>query len=116
MLPVLALIARFLGRKQRPVANQNSRGRRTAFLYFQALEDRCMPATILGWDVNGLSNFGPSPLAPTTVSPGVSQAIGLTRGSAVTTSGTAAGSAWGGNNWSTTTAAAGDAGNQFATF
>jgi hypothetical protein len=85
-------------------------------LFVEYLEDRVTPATILGWDVNGLSNFGPSPLAATSADPGVTSVVGLTRGSGVTISGTAAGSAWGGNNWSQTTASAGDSANQFATF
>ena len=51
--------------------------------------------TIVGWDFNGLSAYGPSPLAPSTADANVT-ATGLTR-SVFTTTSTAAGNAWGGS-------------------
>lgn len=75
--------------------------------------------TLVGWDVNGLSggtsNYGPSPLSPTTNAPNLT-VVGLTRGSGVGTSGTGAGRAWGGVAFTSSTAAAAIAANQFATF
>jgi autotransporter-associated beta strand protein len=71
---------------------------------------------IAGWDFNGLSSYGASPLtANTTVS---EVAVGgLTRGAGVATSGTAASNAWGGSEWSTSSsAAAAISTNDFATF
>ncbi len=70
---------------------------------------------LAGWDMNGVSSYGTSPMAPTTNAVNVT-VTGLTRGSGVTISGTAASRAWGGVNWSQTTAAAGVTANQFATF
>ncbi|MGD0651802.1 MAG: endonuclease [Verrucomicrobiia bacterium] len=58
--------------------------------------------TVVGWDTStlpgGLNNFGPSPFAATTNDANIS-AGGVTRGSGVTQSGTAAVRAWGGNGW-----------------
>ena len=71
--------------------------------------------TLVGWDVSGQSNFGVSPMAPTTNAANLA-IVGLTRGSGVGTSGTAAARAWGGNNWTNATSAAAIAANQFATF
>jgi endonuclease/exonuclease/phosphatase family metal-dependent hydrolase len=71
--------------------------------------------TVLGWDANGQSGFGTQGLGAGTVMNGVTNSQGLTRGSGVTTSGTAAGNAWGGNGWAAT-AAAGISGGQFITF
>lgn len=70
---------------------------------------------LAGWDVNGLSGYGSSPQAPTTNAPNV-LVTGLTRGRGLTTSGTAAGRAWGANGWSQSTAAAGISATQFMTF
>ncbi len=56
------------------------------------------PAIFAAWEVNGLSNFGPSPFAATTVGANVT-AVGLTRGPGIGISGTAGNSAWGGSNW-----------------
>ena len=53
------------------------------------------PVTLAGWDVNGQSNFGLSPLPPSTNAPGLT-IVGLTRGAGVTTTPTAAQRAWGG--------------------
>ena len=69
---------------------------------------------IVAWDVNGQSAYGTSPLTATTVAANVTTG-GLTRGGGVTTSGTAALNAWGGNGWASTSAA-GITGNQFVTF
>jgi hypothetical protein len=69
----------------------------------------------LAWDVNGQTNFGTSPLAATTVGTGNTNSTGLTRGSGVGTSGTAASNAWGGNDWASTSSA-GISGSEFATF
>jgi DNA/RNA endonuclease G (NUC1) len=70
---------------------------------------------LAGWDVSGSTGYGGSPLAPSTNGPNLT-VTGLTRGSGVTTSGTAAGRAWGGNSFTSSTAAAAIAANQFATF
>ena len=55
--------------------------------------------TLIGWDVsglvNGLNNYGPSPLTPTTTGPNLSVA-GLTRDSGVTQSGSGGARGWGG--------------------
>ncbi len=70
---------------------------------------------IAGWDVNGLSGYGTSPLTATTAGTNV-EVGGLTRGTGVTTTGTAAANAWGGANWISTTQAAAITANRFATF
>lgn len=58
--------------------------------------------TIAGWDFSGLSggnsNFGASPLNANTTSSNITVG-GLTRGAGVTTTGTAAANAWGGNGF-----------------
>jgi hypothetical protein len=72
-------------------------------------------AVIAGWDFNGLSSYGPSPFAPTNSEPGVT-VVGLTRGTGIGTSGTAASNAWGGNDFQTTSLANAITGNDFATF
>jgi hypothetical protein len=75
--------------------------------------------TLVGWDVSGLTggntNYGPSPLSPTTNAANLTGG-GLVRGSGVLTSGTAAARAWGGVGFSSSTAAAAITANQFATF
>ncbi len=71
--------------------------------------------TLAGWDVSGQSGYGVSPLAPTTNAPGLS-VTGLMRGSGVGTSGTAAGRAWGGTGFASTSSAAAITANQFVTF
>jgi hypothetical protein len=71
---------------------------------------------VLGWNVSGQSNFGTQGLGAAQVASGVSNSLGLTRGSGVsTTMGTAAMNAWGGSNWAATSAA-GISGNRFVTF
>jgi Domain of unknown function DUF11 len=71
--------------------------------------------TLIGWDVNALSNYGPSPFAPTTNAPNLTT-VGLTRGSGVVSNGSGAGHAWGGVAFSSATSAAAITANQFATF
>jgi hypothetical protein len=56
---------------------------------------------LAGWDTNGLqnvANFGPSPWSPTDSDPSVTVG-GWTRGSGLTTSGSGAFNAWGGNGF-----------------
>lgn len=55
-------------------------------------------AVLAGWDVNGLSDYGETPFG-TTVSSASVTVDGLTRGSGLTTGGTAAGNAWGAAGW-----------------
>lgn len=73
--------------------------------------------TIAGWDFSGYTGGGASPQSPTTNNANVS-VTGLTRGSALGTSGSPAGNAWGTSvsvtNLSSATAAV--ASNSFATF
>lgn len=71
--------------------------------------------TVAGWDVSGQTNYGTQGLGAGTLMDGVTNSQGLTRGSGVGVSGSAAANAWGGNNWAAT-AAAGVSGNQFITF
>lgn len=71
--------------------------------------------TLAGWDVSGDSGYGPSPMAPTLTAPNIS-ATGLTRGSGVATSGSAAARAWGGVGFSAASSTAAIAANQYATF
>jgi IPT/TIG domain len=73
------------------------------------------PGPVLAWDVNGQTNYGTQGLGATTVASGVTNSLGLTRGSGVTTSGTAASNAWGGNSWASTSSE-GISGNQYASF
>lgn len=74
---------------------------------------------LAGWDVStlvgGANNFGISPLPPTTTAASLS-VVGLTRGSGVKQSGTAAAGAWGGTGFTNLTAAAAVGSNLFATF
>lgn len=56
---------------------------------------------LAGWDVGGLTNYGPSPLSTATNAPHVT-VVGLTRGPGVTTSGSAASRAWGGDGFAST--------------
>ena len=69
---------------------------------------------LAGWDVNGLSGFGASPLTATTNAPNLS-VVGLSRGAGVTTTPTAAGGAWGGNGFDSTDAAAAISVGDYAT-
>jgi uncharacterized repeat protein (TIGR01451 family) len=76
--------------------------------------------TLVGWDVSGLAggsgNFGSSPLASTTNAANLTLVAGLTRGTGVGVTGTAAARGWGGNNWMDTSSAAAITANRFATF
>lgn len=56
---------------------------------------------LVGWDFNGLTNFGTSPLLPSTLNAAVS-AVGLTRAPGVTTSGSAPANVFGGNGFDAT--------------
>ncbi|HEX7655106.1 MAG TPA: lamin tail domain-containing protein, partial [Verrucomicrobiae bacterium] len=69
---------------------------------------------LAGWDLNGQTGYGASPLAPTTNAPGVA-IVGLSRGAGLATAGTAASRCWGGNAWATTTSG-GITSNKFMTF
>ena len=70
---------------------------------------------LAGWDVNGVTNYGISPLPPLT-NAGNLTITGLTRGSGIATSGSAAGSAWGGVNYTNPTAALAVAAGKVITF
>lgn len=71
-------------------------------------------AVLAGWDVHalagGANSFGASPLAATVSDVNLSVG-GLTRGSGVSTTGTAAARAWGGVDWQNTSAASAVSGN-----
>src|ERR1043166_457845 len=71
--------------------------------------------TLGGWDVSGVTNYGVSPLAPTTTGP-VLSVVGLTRGRGVQTTGTAAAHARGGVGFTNGSAAAAVGSSLFATF
>jgi uncharacterized repeat protein (TIGR02543 family) len=70
---------------------------------------------LAAWEVTGLSNYGPNPLD--TISANANVLITkLSRGVGITTSGTAAGSAWGGTGVNSTSFANAVTGNDFITF
>jgi len=74
--------------------------------------------TLAAWDVNSQTNFGTSPLSPTTLAANLT-AVGLTRASGLTTTSTAVTGGWGANGWyqgSNGTVSSALAANQFATF
>ena len=75
--------------------------------------------TLAGWDVNGLAggtnSFGTSPYAATTTGSNLTVG-GLTRGSGVSTTGSAAARAWGGVNWQGSNEAGAISLNEFVTF
>ncbi len=73
------------------------------------------PVTLAGWDMSGLSNYGPSPMPASTNAPALIVG-GLTRGSGVATLNTAALRTWGGNNFNSASVDAAVAANQYATF
>lgn len=73
------------------------------------------PVTIVGWEMNGLTAYGTSPFPPSTKDTNVTSS-GLTRGAGFTTSGSAAGHAWGGNGLNETTFADAVTGSDFASF
>jgi len=70
---------------------------------------------LIGWDVNSITNYGSSPLLPTTNAANLI-ITGLTRGAGVGTSGTAAARAWGGNGFDALNANAAVSAGDFATF
>jgi DNA/RNA endonuclease G (NUC1) len=75
--------------------------------------------TLAAWDVSGLpggvNNYGPSPFTATTNAANLS-VVGLTRGTGVSTSYTAAAGGWGGVAFSSPSAAAAVVSGQFVTF
>ena len=74
--------------------------------------------TLAAWDVNSQTNYGTSPLSPTTLAANLT-AVGLTRASGLTTTSTAAAGGWGANGWyqgASGTVSNAVAANQFATF
>lgn len=84
--------------------------------FLQFFDARTMADILASWDVNAVSGYGPSPLAPNVFHPDV-VVQGLTRGSGVGTSGTAAARAWGGNGWQQSVVASDAiAAGKFATF
>ena len=70
---------------------------------------------ILAWNMTGQTAFGTQGLIASTTGSGLTNSLGLTRASGVTTINTAATNAWGGNGWAAT-ASSGLAGNQFVSF
>ncbi len=71
--------------------------------------------TLAGWDVSGQTNYGVSPLAPTTNAP-LLIVGGLTRGPGIGTNNMGANHAFGGSGFTNTSSAAAIAANQFFTF
>lgn len=84
------------------------------FTALLGLTHQSLGQVIAGFDVNGQTAYGTSPLAPMATAGNVT-ITGLTRGSGVTITGTAAARGWGGNGWAAT-AADGITGNKFVTF
>lgn len=70
--------------------------------------------TLASWDVNAQTNFGVSPLPPTTNAANLT-VVGLTRGSGVLAPGGAAARAWGGTSWDSANAVAAAAAGDYAT-
>ncbi|TWU25857.1 hypothetical protein [Bythopirellula polymerisocia] len=77
---------------------------------------QCSADLVVGWDVFDLTSWGPSPFAPTQSSLDLSGTTGITRGSGVTTSGTASSNAWGGNGFDTTSLANSLTASDFVSF
>lgn len=72
--------------------------------------------TLVSWDFSGSTNYGISPLTPTTASSNVS-VVGLTRGSGLTTSGSGVSGGWGATGWETSAdSATAIANGDFVTF
>jgi DNA/RNA endonuclease G (NUC1) len=75
--------------------------------------------TLIGWDVsgltNGLNNYGPSPLTPTTSGPNLI-VTGLARGSGVTQSGAGGIRGWGGTGFTSSDATTAAAASQIVAF
>lgn len=74
-------------------------------------------AQIIAWETSGLTSYGPSPFAATTIHSNLSSG-GLIRGSGITTGGTPPADVWGGTGWDTsaTTVAAAISAGEFVTF
>lgn len=70
---------------------------------------------LAGWNVSGQTGYGTQGFAPTTSAADIT-IVGLTRGSGVATTGTAAGRAWGGAAWTAASEAAAISANQYFTF
>jgi len=70
--------------------------------------------TLAGWDVNAQTNFGVSPLPPSTNASNIT-IVGLTRGAGVLTPGGAAARAWGGTSWDSVSAATATSAGDYAT-
>ncbi len=79
------------------------------------IEPSSFSGALAGWDTSTLSGYGPSLFAATTSAANITVG-GLTRGSGVTLSGTAAARAWGGNGWTDASAADAITNNRVATF
>ena len=90
----------------------------TAFL-FLGFREFASSQTISAWEPNGLpggtGNYGPSPWVASISGADVTIG-GLTRGSGIITSGTAAARGWGGTGFTSTTASASITANTFITF
>ncbi len=71
---------------------------------------------LVGWQVTGQTAFGTQGMEASTIAPGITNSLGLTRGAGVGTSGSATSNAWGGNTWNYPTAAASLAANAYVTF
>jgi endonuclease/exonuclease/phosphatase family metal-dependent hydrolase len=70
---------------------------------------------LAGWDMSTVTNYGVSPMLATTNAANITVG-GLTRGSGIGTSGTAAARAWGGNGFDALSTATAVSANDFATF
>ncbi|HEV8079672.1 MAG TPA: T9SS type A sorting domain-containing protein [Chitinophagaceae bacterium] len=70
---------------------------------------------IVAWNTFGQTAYGTQGLAPITKDANVT-VVGLTRGSGLTTSGTAAGNVWGGTGWSLVSSADAITNNKFVTY
>jgi hypothetical protein len=109
------MLSKFLRRRSSRLVRAKSdvRVRRVVAVAVEAMEPRRLLTALLGWDVYATTGFGASPLAADTVDAGVSNSLGLTRGSGITTGGSSAARAWGGVGW--IAADSGDA-THYATF
>ncbi|MFY8132162.1 MAG: YDG domain-containing protein, partial [Bacteroidia bacterium] len=74
----------------------------SATTVYQTLTINRVASTIAAWEVNGLSNYGPSPFTPSTSDTNLT-ITGLTRGNGFNTSGTAVGNTFGGTTVSGST-------------
>lgn len=83
--------------------------------FFFSIQSSGQVVTLAGWNMTGLSGYGNSPFAPDVANANLTIG-GLTRGSGVGTSGTAAASGWGGVSWNVSNASAAISGNKFAVF